>query len=62
MIYYNFVLKITTTTGTLSMLLSKRHSDKSKGGFKHWPFTSVHFWGEQPKGTWILVVRDRVSS
>lgn len=25
-------------------------------GFVNWPFTSVHFWGEDPLGAWRLVV------
>jgi len=49
-------------SGSISMLLSRRPNDQSKNGFSNWYFTSVHFWGENPKGRWHLLIRDRDGS
>jgi proprotein convertase subtilisin/kexin type 1 len=48
-------------SGTMSQLLTARPEDKSNEGFKQWKFMSVHFWGEDPSGTWKLYVVDKVS-
>ena len=42
------------------MLLSRRPNDNSRNGFINWYFNSVHFWGENPRGKWLLMVRDKV--
>jgi proprotein convertase subtilisin/kexin type 1 len=44
--------------GTRSQLLSPRERDKSRAGFRHWPFMTVHHWGENPAGLWRLHVHD----
>lgn len=28
----------------------------SADGFKRWPFMSVHYWGESPKGNWKMSI------
>ncbi|KAI6241258.1 PHOMO B domain-containing protein [Aphelenchoides fujianensis] len=40
----------------LSQLIGPRIRDRSTEGFRQWPFMSVHFWGENPKGTWKVHV------
>lgn len=50
-----------THTGTSTVLLAERERDKSPNGFKNWDFMSVHTWGENPAGTWILRITDMVS-
>lgn len=44
--------------GTESNLLDHRPLDKSKNGFKNWPFMSVHYWGENLNGEWILKIEN----
>ncbi len=45
-------------SGTRSTLLDVRPQDFSSSGFIDWPFMSVHFWGENPSGTWYLEVHN----
>ena len=52
-----YFFKIDTT----SYLLTQRWKDQSPDGFVRWPFTSVHFWGENPKGLWTVNINDRVN-
>jgi subtilisin-like proprotein convertase family protein len=42
--------------GTEAQLLQPRRNDKSKAGFRDWIFLSVATWGENPRGTWRLIV------
>ena len=44
--------------GTKSNLLDYRPFDQNEKGFKNWPFMSVHFWGENPNGEWILRINN----
>jgi len=53
--------KSSTNTGTSTVLLAERERDKSPNGFKNWDFMSVHTWGENPTGTWVLRITDEVS-
>ncbi|VBB29339.1 unnamed protein product [Acanthocheilonema viteae] len=53
-------ISITSPKGTKTQLLSVRHKDKSSAGFHHWPFMSVHTWGENPRGLWQLDIEDKV--
>ena len=46
---------LTPPQGTWSTLRPYRKFD-STCEFKEWPFTSVHFWGENPVGNWTLQV------
>ena len=47
--------------GSVSMLLSRRPLDTSVLGFRNWNLTSVHFWGENPRGQWRMLIRDKVT-
>lgn len=43
--------------GTKSTLLNLRRRDDAKSPFtSEWPLMSVHFWGENPVGTWKIKV------
>uniref|UniRef100_A0A1I8EX92 P/Homo B domain-containing protein n=1 Tax=Wuchereria bancrofti TaxID=6293 RepID=A0A1I8EX92_WUCBA len=50
---------IISPKGTKTELLSVRRRDKSSAGFQHWPFMSVHTWGENPRGIWQLHIEDK---
>jgi hypothetical protein len=47
--------------GTRVQLLSPREHDESDKGFVDWKFLSVLSWGENPRGTWVLDIVDKVS-
>uniref|UniRef100_A0A8C3QQS4 Neuroendocrine convertase 1 n=1 Tax=Cyanoderma ruficeps TaxID=181631 RepID=A0A8C3QQS4_9PASS len=49
---------LVSPSGTSTVLLAERERDKSPNGFKNWDFMSVHTWGENPAGTWILRITD----
>ncbi|CAD6184311.1 unnamed protein product [Caenorhabditis auriculariae] len=51
-------LKLTlfSPAGTRSVLLPPRPQDFNANGFHKWPFLSVQQWGEDPRGTWLLMV------
>lgn len=49
-------MKVTSPQGTQSTVLPPRLSDGAAAGFNNWPFLSVHFWGENPAGTWKFEV------
>ena len=51
-------LDLTSPMGTTSNLLPRRPQDTRIGGYRDWPFMSVHFWGEDPTGDWTLTVRN----
>ena len=51
-------LELTSPSGTVSSLLTYRKYDRSTKGFNKWPFLNVHNWGENPKGTWILKIKN----
>lgn len=53
-------LKITliSPSGTVSNLLTPRVKDMSDNNFEQWPFLSVHFWGEDPRGVWRLIIKN----
>ena len=48
-------ITLTSPSGTESILLDYRPLDEGKKYF-NWPFMSVHFWGENPSGTWMLSI------
>lgn len=49
-------INLLSPSGTKSNLLEFRKKDRSLKGFTKWPFMSVHFWSENPVGTWYLEV------
>ena len=52
-------LELTSPAGTTSILLPYRSLDLLAAGYFEWPFMSLHFWGEDPRGDWRLTVRYR---
>lgn len=51
-------IQLTSPMGTRVTLLAHRTHDNSRSGFTHWPFMSVHSWGETPFGTWQLEIHN----
>ncbi|XP_062867720.1 neuroendocrine convertase 1 [Trichomycterus rosablanca] len=51
-------ITLTSPSGTTTVLLAERERDTSSNGFRNWAFMSVHTWGENPTGTWILKITD----
>ena len=49
-------LRLISPSGTPSMLLSTRPNDHTDKGLERWAFMTVHNWGEDPTGEWILEV------
>lgn len=57
----DFSLSLKSPSGTESVLLAPRPLDNSISGFANfrtWPLMSTHYWGENPRGKWSLVVRN----
>ena len=54
----DLVVYLTSPMGTKSCLLSPRKEDVSDEGFTKWPFMTTHSWGEDPRGTWTLEIKD----
>ena len=40
--------------------MTRREEDSSKSGFKQWTFNTVHFWGTNPNGEFILLLEHNV--
>ena len=47
---------LTSPSGTTSTILPTRYYDLLPGNYTSWPLMSVHFWGENPVGTWTIIV------
>ncbi|CAA9998619.1 unnamed protein product [Nesidiocoris tenuis] len=50
----NLKLLLVSPSGTPSTLLAYRPKDEIAATLDDWPFLSVHFWGEDPRGQWTL--------
>ena len=55
-------VELLSPSGTRSIILPYRKLDTFPGSFTNWPFMSVHYWGEDPRGQWMLTVRFRGST
>ena len=51
-----YCCRLTSPSGTPSVLLFERPRDMLESSFEDWPFMTVHFWGERAAGTWKLEV------
>ncbi|XP_072022013.1 neuroendocrine convertase 1-like [Amphiura filiformis] len=56
-------VNMTSNSGTNTILLSPRKFDTSEDGLFYWPFTSVHYWGEESTssdntGEWKVSIWD----
>ena len=49
---------LTSPAGTNSVILPLRHIDDSSFPIIDWTLMSIHFWGEDPRGTWKLTVNN----
>lgn len=49
---------VTSPSGTVSQILPYRPYDVIATDFNNWPILSLHFWGENPQGTWKLKLRN----
>lgn len=54
----NIRITLISPSGTPSHLLMARPRDTDEDTFDKWPFMSVHFWGENPQGTWKIIIRN----
>lgn len=54
----NLKISLISPSGTSSNLLLPRMRDTDDDSFNDWPFLSVHFWGENPTGTWKLRIEN----
>ncbi|KAI0980679.1 hypothetical protein GJ496_000895 [Pomphorhynchus laevis] len=52
-------LTLVSPMKTNSTLLHYRSKDASNTPLKNWPFMTTHFWGENPRGKWILEISCR---
>lgn len=54
----NIRITLISPSGTPTHLLMARPRDTDEDTFDKWPFMSVHFWGENPRGTWKMIIRN----
>ena len=54
-------LAIRSPSGTRSTLLKYRAIDDRNSRYNRWPFMSVAFWGENPRGRWQLIISSQNS-
>ena len=52
-------LELRSPSRTHSTLLKFRSIDHTNRDYYRWPFMSVAFWGENPRGTWRLTIRSQ---
>lgn len=50
---------LTSPSGTTSHILPYRPNDVIASDLKNWPILSLHFWSENPRGTWQLRLKNR---
>ncbi|KAM4883970.1 proprotein convertase subtilisin/kexin type 4 [Sylvia borin] len=55
----DLVVALRSPMGTTSTLVTVRPYDTSQDGYKDWTFMSTHFWDENPKGIWTLLLENR---
>jgi proprotein convertase subtilisin/kexin type 5 len=56
MLSLTVVYRLTSPSGTQTVLLFERPRDVLDSSFEDWPFMSVHFWGERAAGRWKLEI------
>ncbi|XP_064353475.1 proprotein convertase subtilisin/kexin type 4 isoform X2 [Dromaius novaehollandiae] len=55
----DLAIALTSPMGTTSTLVAVRPYDTSREGYKDWTFMSTHFWDEDPRGTWTLLLENK---
>ena len=53
----DLVIDLISPSGTTSRLLAKRPGDDGTR-LAYWPFMTVEFWDENPRGEWTVKIRD----
>ncbi|XP_066924353.1 PC3-like endoprotease variant B isoform X2 [Clytia hemisphaerica] len=51
-------IDLISPSNTRSEMLSTRKYDDSDEGLDEWHFMTVYCWGENPRGTWKIIIRD----
>ncbi|KAJ3219826.1 Proprotein convertase subtilisin/kexin type 7 [Dinochytrium kinnereticum] len=54
----HLTIHLTSPSGTSSVLATPRLLDNSTEGFNPWTFMTVRCWGENPIGTWRIMIND----
>jgi subtilisin-like proprotein convertase family protein len=55
------VITLTSPSGMVATLATRRPKDVSPRGLNSWNFSTVAFWGENPTGRWTLRVSDEAN-
>ncbi|NXQ36283.1 PCSK4 convertase, partial [Alaudala cheleensis] len=55
----DLLVALSSPMGTTSTLVTVRPYDTSQDGYKDWTFMSTHFWDENPKGIWTLLLENK---
>ncbi|ESN95278.1 hypothetical protein HELRODRAFT_193616 [Helobdella robusta] len=56
----NVQVHLKSPSGMVTEMLTVRKTDNATTGFPKWPLSSVHNWGEDPRGLWITTIVDNV--
>jgi subtilisin-like proprotein convertase family protein/subtilisin family serine protease len=51
-------INLISPDGTLSKMHPRRPHDNKPTPYNNWPFMSVHFWDEQPYGSWSVEIKN----
>ncbi|XP_054836268.1 proprotein convertase subtilisin/kexin type 4 [Eublepharis macularius] len=55
----DLTILLTSPMGTKSTLVAVRPYDTSSDGYDDWSFMSTHYWDEDPRGTWTLLLENK---
>ncbi|KAK9408913.1 proprotein convertase subtilisin/kexin type 4-like [Crotalus adamanteus] len=55
----DLAISLTSPRGTTSTLVDVRPYDTSRDGYKDWDFMSTHYWDEDPRGVWTLLLENK---
>ncbi|XP_015674021.1 proprotein convertase subtilisin/kexin type 4-like [Protobothrops mucrosquamatus] len=55
----DLAISLTSPRGTTSTLVDVRPYDTSRDGYKDWTFMSTHYWDEDPRGVWTLLLENK---
>ncbi|XP_070599429.1 proprotein convertase subtilisin/kexin type 4 isoform X1 [Erythrolamprus reginae] len=55
----DLAISLTSPRGTTSTLVDVRPHDTSNEGYKDWSFMSTHYWDEDPRGIWTLLLENK---
>uniref|UniRef100_A0ACB8F289 Proprotein convertase subtilisin/kexin type 4 n=2 Tax=Sphaerodactylus townsendi TaxID=933632 RepID=A0ACB8F289_9SAUR len=55
----DLTITLTSPVGTKSTLVAVRPYDTSSDGYNDWSFMSTHYWDEDPRGVWTLLLENK---